>query len=117
MIAAATMGFAHSGVRGNPDVRSDQPTEREVKAGRNPREAALTSFLMVCTWRYPSFKDLSLTSPRSPLSFIAIGSFIYLIWNFSRPLLLVLTAIYVMSGILTRLGGMIRRALRPRVAQ
>ena len=77
---------------------------------------ALTSFLMVCTWRYPSFKDVTLTTPRSPLSFIVIGSFIYLIWNFSKPLLMVLSMVYLMSGILTRLGSMIRRMTRPKVA-
>src|SRR5262249_22464819 len=40
----------------------------------------LLSFLMVSTWRYPSFKDLSLTRPRSPLTIILLGSLIYLIW-------------------------------------
>ena len=30
----------------------------------------LLSFLMVSTWRYPSFKDLSLMRPRSPLTFV-----------------------------------------------
>src|SRR5712692_7726029 len=34
---------------------------------------ALLSFLMVSTWRYPSFKDLSLTRPRSPLTFVLLG--------------------------------------------
>src|SRR3984885_2692174 len=41
---------------------------------------ALLSFLMVSTWRYPSFKDLSLTGPRSPLTVIFFGALIYLIW-------------------------------------
>jgi CDP-diacylglycerol--serine O-phosphatidyltransferase len=77
---------------------------------------ALLSFLMVCTWRYPSFKDITLTSPRSPLSFILIGSMIYLVWNFSKPVLLILSLVYVLSGILTRLGGLVRRTMRPRTA-
>ena len=41
----------------------------------------LLSFLMVCTWRYPSFKDLSLTRPRSPLTVVLLGILIYLIWT------------------------------------
>lgn len=31
------------------------------------------AFLMVSTWRYPSFKDLSLLRPRSPLVFVLVG--------------------------------------------
>ena len=49
---------------------------------------ALLSFLMVSTWRYPSFKELNLTGPRSPLTVILFGALIYLIWNFSQPVLL-----------------------------
>ena len=73
----------------------------------------LLSFLMVSTWRYPSFKDLSLLRPRSPLTFILIGSLIYLIWNFSQPVLLAMTVCYVASGIVIRIGGIVRRRLRP----
>jgi CDP-diacylglycerol--serine O-phosphatidyltransferase len=72
----------------------------------------LLAFLMVSTWRYPSFKDLSLLRPRSPLTFVFIGSLIYLTWNFSQPVLLGMTACYVGSGILIRLGGIIRRRFR-----
>ena len=64
----------------------------------------LLSFLMVSTWRYPSFKDLSLTRPRSPLTFVLLGSLIYLIWNFSQPVLLGMAACYVGSGIVIRVG-------------
>ena len=35
---------------------------------------ALLSFLMVSTWRYRSFKDLSLVRPRSPLTIILVGA-------------------------------------------
>ena len=68
---------------------------------------------MVSTWRYPSFKDLNLMKPRSPLTVVLLGSLIYLIWNFSQPVLLGLAIIYVGSGIVIRLGGIIRRRLRP----
>lgn len=73
----------------------------------------LLSFLMVSTWRYHSFKDINLLRPRSPLSVIALGAFIYLIWNYSQPLLLALLVTYVGSGIVTRIGGIVKRYLRP----
>jgi CDP-diacylglycerol--serine O-phosphatidyltransferase len=72
----------------------------------------LLSFLMVSTWRYPSFKDLSLTQPRSPLTVVVVGSLIYLIWNFSQPVLLGMTVCYVGSGILIRVGGALRRRFK-----
>jgi CDP-diacylglycerol--serine O-phosphatidyltransferase len=74
---------------------------------------ALLSFLMVSTWRYYSFKDVSLMRPRSPLTVILLGSLIYLIWNYSQPVLVSCAACYVSSGIVIRLGGIIRRHLRP----
>jgi CDP-diacylglycerol--serine O-phosphatidyltransferase len=73
----------------------------------------LLAFLMVSTWRYPSFKDLSLLRPRSPLVFVFVGSLIYLIWNFSQPVLLGMAVCYVGSGILIRAGGIVRRRIRP----
>jgi len=73
----------------------------------------LLSFLMVSTWRYPSFKDLSLTHPRSPLSIILMGVLIFLVWSYSQPVLLVLAVSYVAVGIAIRIGGIVRRRLRP----
>jgi CDP-diacylglycerol--serine O-phosphatidyltransferase len=72
----------------------------------------LLSFLMVCTWRYYSFKDLNLLRPRSPLTVILLASLIFLIWNYSQPVLLVMATTYVGSGIITRIGGVLRR-LKP----
>jgi CDP-diacylglycerol--serine O-phosphatidyltransferase len=74
---------------------------------------ALLSFLMVSTWRYPSFKEISLTGPRSPLTVILFGALIYLIWNYSQPVLLALSSLYVSTGIVIRAGGIIRRRFRP----
>ncbi len=74
---------------------------------------ALLSFLMVSTWRYPSFKDFNLSRPRSPLTLILFGALIYLIWNFSQPVLLALSSLYVATGIAIRAGGIIRRRFRP----
>jgi CDP-diacylglycerol---serine O-phosphatidyltransferase len=73
----------------------------------------LLAFLMVSTWRYPSFKELNLTKPRSPLTFVLLASLIYLMWKFSQPLLLGLSISYVLSGIVLRAGGIVRRRLRP----
>src|SRR5271167_612746 len=69
----------------------------------------LLSFLMVSTWRYPSFKEVSLTGPRSPLTVILFGALIYLIWNYSQPVLLALAMLYVSTGIFIRAGGIVRR--------
>ena len=73
----------------------------------------LLSFLMVSTWRYPSFKDLSLMRPRSPLIFVLLGAVIYVIWNFSQPALLLMASFYVGCGIAIRIGGTIRRRFKP----
>lgn len=71
----------------------------------------LLSFLMVSTWRYRSFKDFSLVRPRSPFSVVLLGMFLYLLWYYSQPLLLVLAVTYVGSGIVVRIGGLIKRRL------
>ncbi len=73
---------------------------------------ALLSFLMVSTWRYPSFKELNLTGPRSPLIAILFGALIILIWNFPQPMLLALSSTYVAAGIAIRIGGLVRRRFR-----
>jgi len=72
----------------------------------------LLGFLMVSTWRYPSFKDLQLTRPRSPLTIILVATFIYAIWKFSQPVLLGMCIAYVGSGIVIRAGGIIRRRFK-----
>jgi CDP-diacylglycerol--serine O-phosphatidyltransferase len=73
---------------------------------------ALLSFLMVSTWRYWSFKELNLQSPRSPLILVLMGAVIYGIWNWSEPVLLLIASIYVGSGIAIRVGGIVRRRFR-----
>ncbi len=74
---------------------------------------ALLSFLMVCTWRYNSFKELNLLRPRSTVVVIGIGALIFLIWNYSQLMLLACASAYVSSGIFVRIGGIIRRRMRP----
>jgi CDP-diacylglycerol---serine O-phosphatidyltransferase len=77
----------------------------------------LLSFLMVCTWRYPSFKHVNLSGPRSPLLLVLFGVLIYLGWNFPQPVLLLITVAYVGSGIAIRAGGIVRRIFRRREPQ
>jgi len=76
----------------------------------------LLSYLMICTWRYRSFKDLNLLRPRSPITVVGLGIVIYAIWNFSQLFLLVLAVTYVSSGMLVRFGGIMRRRFFPRQA-
>ncbi len=64
------------------------------------------------TWCYRSFKDFTLTRPRSPLTVVALASLIYLIVNYSQPVLLAMAVTYVSSGIIIRVGGIVRRILR-----
>jgi len=71
------------------------------------------SLLMVSTLRYRSFKDLNLLRPRSPLSVVVLGSMIYMIWNYSKPVLLAMAITYVGSGIVQWIVDSVkRRSLR-----
>lgn len=74
--------------------------------------ATIISLLMISTWRYPSFKQLSVSKPRTPLVAILIAGMVFLIWFWSQPVLLLMASTYVVSGILIRIGGIIRRRLR-----
>ncbi|HTQ56240.1 MAG TPA: CDP-diacylglycerol--serine O-phosphatidyltransferase [Bryobacteraceae bacterium] len=70
---------------------------------------ALLGFLMVSTWRYYSFKGLSLRQPHTPLIIILLGGLVYAVWNYGRVVLPLMAAAYVGSGIAIRLGGLFRR--------
>lgn len=73
----------------------------------------LLSFLMVSTWRYRSFKDFNMLSPRSFKTIILAGILIYLIANYSQIVLFAMSVFYVGSGIVIRIGGLIRRRFKP----
>ena len=73
----------------------------------------LLSFLMVSTWRYWSAKELNLLRPRSPILLVGMGIALFAILNWSKPVLLAITAAYAFSGVLIRIGGLIRRYGRP----
>ncbi len=61
----------------------------------------LLSYLMVCKWRFSSFKELA-PFKNQALNLVFLGAMIYLIWNFSRPVLLVMATVYTLSGIASR---------------
>ncbi|MEO8596624.1 MAG: CDP-diacylglycerol--serine O-phosphatidyltransferase [Candidatus Solibacter sp.] len=74
---------------------------------------ALLGFLMVSTWRYYSFKGISFSKAYSPLIVILVGAFIFVVRNYAEHVFLALSAAYVLSGIVIRLAGLLRRRLRP----
>jgi CDP-diacylglycerol--serine O-phosphatidyltransferase len=71
------------------------------------------SLLMISAWRYWSFKELNLLRPRSPLLLVVTACVIFAIWSWSEEALLILTSVYAASGVITRIGGILRRWLRP----
>jgi CDP-diacylglycerol--serine O-phosphatidyltransferase len=73
---------------------------------------SLLGFLMVSTWRYYSFKGISFSKAYSPLIIILVAGLIYGMWNYGQLLFLAMATAYVASGIITRLGGILRRRLR-----
>jgi len=73
----------------------------------------LLGFLMVSTWRYHSFKGISFSKAYSPLTIILVGGLIYGMLNYAQLLFLALTTAYVASGIAIRIGGIVRRRLKP----
>ena len=105
----AAAGMVAAVVYANDSV----PVEQWVLSAAWLALIALLAFLMVSTWRYPSFKEVHLKGPRSPLTVIFFGALIYLIWNYSQPVLLALATVYVSTGILIRAAGIIRRRFRP----
>lgn len=75
---------------------------------------AIAGLLMVSTWRYPSFKQVSVSKPRTPLIVLVVGGVALLIWEWAQPFLLAAATTYVLSGIAIRVGGFLRRYRRLR---
>jgi len=68
-----------------------------------------TSYLMVSTWRFYSFKDIDFRS-RHPFRLILLFAALFAgIWFFSRPLLFIIALTYMASGVLWRLQWIFRR--------
>ncbi|MEZ5362999.1 MAG: phosphatidylcholine/phosphatidylserine synthase [Bryobacterales bacterium] len=68
----------------------------------------LLSFLMVSSWRYSSFKDLNLMGTPGR-GIVVVGALIYLIWNFSQPVLLLIASWFLLSGIYWRVAWLLKR--------
>jgi CDP-diacylglycerol---serine O-phosphatidyltransferase len=69
-----------------------------------------TSFLMISTWRYYSFKDLDLRRKRTFVVVIAVASVVALIWLYSQVVLLLIATGYVLSGVVGKLSQGLRRS-------
>ena len=72
---------------------------------------ASLGLLMVSGWRYRSFKELAFKQ-RPVVGVVFFATLIFLIWNFSRPVLMMMAATFAASGVLTRFAGMLRRSPR-----
>ena len=70
------------------------------------------SLLMVSTWRYPSFKQINVSKPRTPLIALLVGAVSFMIWAWPQPVLLAAASAYGASGIAIRIGGLIRKHRR-----
>ena len=67
------------------------------------------ALLMVSSWRYSSLKDVSVFRLPSLVMVIFFATLIFLIWNFSEPVLLAMATTFVASGVVTRIAGLLRR--------
>ena len=65
-------------------------------------------FLMISGWRYRSFKELNFMN-RPALGVVFFASLIFLIWNFSRPVLLTMAATFATSGVIARVTSLFRK--------
>jgi len=73
---------------------------------------SIVALLMVSTWRYPSFKQISISKPRTPLIVLIVAGAFFLIWNWAQPVLLAGALAYLVSGIAIRIGGLLRKYRR-----
>ncbi len=75
---------------------------------------AMVAVLMVSTWRYPSFKQLNVSKPRTPLIVLFMGGAAFVVSQWSRPVLLAMATAYVLSGLMIRVAGILRKRNRNR---
>jgi CDP-diacylglycerol---serine O-phosphatidyltransferase len=67
------------------------------------------AFLMVSTWRFPSFKGINFRQPQNFRWLIVIGAVIALIWFSSQYVLFLIALVYILAGVLARLTFVFRR--------
>ncbi|MEO6119310.1 MAG: phosphatidylcholine/phosphatidylserine synthase [Terriglobales bacterium] len=70
-------------------------------------------YLMVCTWRFYSFKDLDFRKQHPFTNLMLLAGFVGLIWAFSGPVLFFIAITYMLSGVLARLSYVLRRTPTP----
>lgn len=70
------------------------------------------ALLMVSSWRYPSFKQISFSKPHTTVSTLIVGFVAFMIWAWPQPVLLISAVLYVGSGIAIRIGGVVKRYRR-----
>jgi CDP-diacylglycerol---serine O-phosphatidyltransferase len=74
-------------------------------------------YLMVCTWRFYSFKDIDMKRQHPFTNFILLTGLVYAISAFSRPVLFFIAMTYMLSGVLARLSYVLRRTSPTQVPQ
>jgi CDP-diacylglycerol--serine O-phosphatidyltransferase len=67
------------------------------------------AFLMVSTWRFPSFKGVNFRQPQNFRWLIVFGAVIALIWFSSQYVLFAIALVYILAGVLARLSFVFRR--------
>lgn len=67
-------------------------------------------YLMVCTWRFYSFKDLDMRKQHPFTNLMLLAGLFGLIWAFSGPVLFFIAITYMLSGVLARLSYVLRRS-------
>jgi len=70
-------------------------------------------YLMICTWRFYSFKDIDFRSRRPYRLIILIAVLFASIWQFSKPVLFAIAILYMASGVLWRLQWIFHRKTSP----
>ncbi len=73
---------------------------------------AALGFLMISGWRFRSFKELNFMR-RPAIGVVFFASLIFLVWNFSRPVLLAMAVMFASSGVLTRATSVLRKPAPP----
>ncbi len=84
------------------------PIKDPVGASLMVAAVFMLAFLMVSTIRYSSLKYLTF-GKKSHLMVLILALFIALVYFYSKPTLLAIAALYVLSGVTVRLVSLIRR--------
>ena len=73
-------------------------------------------YLMVCTWRFYSFKDLDMRRQHPFAAFLLVAGIFAAVWVFSGPALFLIAMTYMLSGVLMRLAYYVRRPAQKALA-